>query len=311
MRSLGRSRRPKRVDKRQRVQAAVDECKTCTSESSDSPSAAIFPFTTTGLHQLSEMPKASAQKLLVENRDLSSAIDSFKRHAAHYDMSLARSLQMFAIGLVFDLASLGFEGYKQYEAGINSGDDIAAHAQAIATTVDNIERLIDLLEERCLAAKNDEWCTGAKTTDILHRAQYKQMCTALASARTIRSFKAQRQHSQALRDEILAAMHTQMRNNFVTHFDPKCFGSIVAVPSGVCGICFSDYAAADQGRHRIAPLCCSEKQALCVDCLRRHVFADSNNACKSFFSCPFCKHEHNLYPQLPLHTPENTTPPQQ
>lgn len=309
MRSLSRSRRPKRVEKRQRTelpQAAADECKTCTAESSDSLSATTLalPFTLVPLSETA--PNTSAQKLLAENRDLSSAIDSFKRHAAHYDLSLARSLQMFAIGLVFDLASLRFYGYQQYEAGINSGGDIAAHTQAISTTVENIEKLIDLLEARCLAAKAQEGRVGnTKTTDILYSAQYKQMCTALASARTIRSFKAQRQNAQAQRDEILASMHTQMRTNFVTHFDPTRFGSIVAVREGMCGICLTNYDASEEGHHRIAPLCCNEKQALCVECLRRHVFADSNNACKSFFSCPFCKHEHSLYPQLPLQTTSN------
>ena len=108
---------------------------------------------------------------------------------------------------------------------------------------------------------------------------------------------AERARSEQIDSELCAAMRLLFETNCSLAAVGCTDDAAHRVPDGIvsCPLCTNRFNSV---HIPVVLRCCEYKQVACAPCLANAAFTGSAMACKSWFNCPFCRHELPLYEEL-------------
>jgi hypothetical protein len=241
--------------------------------------------------------------LTARNRQLTSVADRVRVRAAEQVFCLQQAIHVRALGAVMSLGEFAVDARQTTLARIaNCGNKLAA-AELV---VGNVAALIDELETFC--CRQRAAATAVRAPDADHELRLLESETRASAVsgivQTLRNIQAmcvEMQKMQAERDAELRRIYDAMLATFGEHFDATHFGIVIdrcALRCQACNICGEQYDCTVPRRQQVLLACCQLKQSLCVECLCRHAYTNSNFASKLFFHCAFCRTELRLYGQF-------------
>ncbi len=235
------------------------------------------------------------ESVTVENRRLGECAAQYQSHLRTNDYCLNSAALVLAIGACEDFFNETYFGALRRALGVPAKASQLTRALALVERIDACivaaEKLAECHRGEISAAQASSGCVSG-----LLLVRQSKLDSTVDTLRLVRRLKATRATRPTAHVQLLRGVYEEMSANFCDAFDVERFGTITApaVPGEECRVCCEPFDPQLAHRARLTLDCCSQKQSICVACLMQHAYTKTNVAQKTFFSCPFCNHEHTI-----------------
>ena len=190
----------------------------------------------------------------------------------------------------------------------------------------NVDNLIEEIRQVCaneLAERRNASQDELDTRDVCSAARIKMLTNTDETLRLIANFQLMNERLISSSLNMLRWCRWTQHNQFAQNFDVRLYGYIDhrAPPENdaVCEVCTQPYTwlaggpstsddeddTMDEDRPalplknaRLVLRCCDEKKSICIDCMSKHCFNNTNAGQSTTVQCPFARHQLPLYDHL-------------